>query len=857
MKFKIMAASVILLFSGSITAQKLEKAPVNEEFKKFIESETRGEVTGIIPSPTTYVFSDKINKEISRSKSTFPSSFNLNTEGYVSSVKDQGLYGHCWTFAAIGSIESRSMMLGFDEADLSEQNMATCHGFEWPEGGNQDIATAYLSRLQGPLLETDDPYHSGSTNFSCSSTGLDPQFYVPESRFLPSDPDVIKYFLMNYGAIAVSYHNDFSLYTATNTFYYGGSEGPNHGVLLVGWDDTKSTNGGPGAWIIKNSWGSSWGDNGYFYMSYNDTYAIFTPVIYPIRQELNNIDTILMIDDFGEITSYGFGDQNDYALIKYSVSEPYDFNKIGTYIGASNSIIDIEVFQTKNGNDLEDTLAKKYNIYVEYPGYYTFDVPFQVSDDFYVKIRYNTPADDYPIPTEIYYGGYALADIESDVCWISDEGDEWMAIGSGTDAEADLCIRAYGTKNDIQASFVADYTTVCPNSNVTYTSNSIGTITNYTWDFGTDATPSIASTEGPHEVSYSSEGFKTIKLVIENGSGTKDSLTLYNYVDVNSDIKVIIPQDIISISNGELIDIYAYGAYSYDWTPSTGIIGNSTDSVVTVSPTSDITYTVLGTMGTCTAEDSIKVRVIYAPENDNVCDAIEIPLGVKSGPYSNEMATVEPNEPMPDTLGNTACTDPMKWCGEGGLQNSVWFKFVAPSTKSVNIETDGFDNQIAIYDAESCLDIISGDKNNYTLIAANDDYEDEDYSATIIATSELTEGKTYWLQMDGSNGGKEGEAYITINKAFILDVNSNINKANLIKIYPNPSNGTFKVDLSALNGISDKTNIDVLSIDGSIIYSKKGVISQNEYNFDINRSGMYIVRVTTSSNQYSLPVIIK
>ncbi len=852
MKLNFTTAIILLLFSGSILAQKPEQAPVNEEFKKFIESGAKRDVTGIIPAPTTYVFSDKVSEKVPDAKPGFPSIFNLNTEGFVSPVKNQYGAGHCWSFAATGALESRIMMLGFAEEDLSEHNMATCHGFEWEEGGNQGIATAYLSRLQGPLLETEDVYLD--YEFSCSATGIDPQFYVPESRFLPSDPDVVKYYLMNYGAMAVSYYTIGGLYTAEDTYYYDGTESVNHGVLLVGWDDTKSTAGGTGAWIIKNSWGSSWGDNGYFYMSYNDTYAINNPTIYPIRKELNNIDEILMIDDFGEITSYGYRDQNDYALIKYNVSETHNFTKVGTFIGASNSIIDIEVFQTKNGDLLEDTLAKKYNMLAEHPGYYTFDIPFEVNGDFYIKIGYYTPGDDYPIPVEMYYAGYSLADIESGVCWISDEGDEWNAIGDGTTSEVDLCIRAYGTTSDLQASFSSDRNTVCPNSNVTFTSNSIGTITNYTWDFGADATPATATGEGPQVVSYSSDGIKTIKLVIENGSSTKDSLILYDYIKVSNTIDVVIPEDTVFISQGATINLYAFGADSYVWQPSSEITGSNTESMITVTRSTDTTYYVVGTMGTCTAEDSVRITIVFSPDNDDVCDAIEIPLSVESGPYTNVEATVETNEPFPPLTG---CEGTMQWCDEGGLQNSVWFKFVAPSTKAVKIETDGFDNQIAVYDAESCADIVGGDDSKYTLVGANDDHVDEDYSATINATSALTEGKTYWLQMDGSAVGAEGEATILISEAWPLGVNDELNKNDLIKVYPNPSNGEFKLDLSSINNINDRTNIDVLSVDGSIIFSRKGVIDQNEYDFSLNKSGLYIVRVTTINNQYSLPVIIK
>lgn len=848
MKLKSTLTIILLIFCFFTFAQKAEKAPLNKEFIKFYSKKLNSR-SGYIPAPTTYVYSKDVDSRIK--KTDFPTSFNLNTEGYVTSVKNQGGTGHCWSFAATGAVESRSLILGLGEYDLSEHNLATCNGFEWEEGGNQNMATAYYSRLSGPILESEDIYND--VEFSCSATDVIPQFYMTESRFLPQDPETIKYYLMNYGAIAVSYYSDNSLYTNNNTYYYHGSESSNHGVLLVGWDDTKTTTGGTGAWIIKNSWGPYWGDNGFFYMSYNDSHAIENPTIYPIRKEINNIDTLLMIDELGQISSYGYRDQEDYALIKYNVSEQYNFNQIGTYIGASNSLIDIEIFQTKTNDILTDTIAKLYNVYADYPGYHTFDIPFSANGDFYIKIKYNTPGNNYPIPVELKSSDYAEPQIESNICWISNKGDAWQQIGTGTSAEVDLCIRAYGSKTGIQSSFTADKSILCYDSDVTFTNTSSGTISKYTWDFGKDATPATANTEGPHTVSYSSQGFKTIKLVIEDATGNKDSFINYNYIEVKEEINVqILAEDTIFIKENEEIELLANGADSYIWTPQSIVTGSSTNSKVQVSTAADTYLYVTGTMGSCVSKDSTMLKITYSPDNDDVCDATVLPLSVTNGPFTNANATVQDNEPYPDT---TSCTEPLQWCNESGLQNSIWFKFTA-GKYPITILTDGeWDNQIALYDAASCDDIISGDESKYELIAANDDATDTDFKANILNPLTLTEGKTYWLQMDGSGGGKVGSCTIFVKEQWPTGISSIDNSK--IKVYPNPSNGDFKIDLSSIQNIDNNTRIDVVSTTGSIIYSFKANFNQLEYDLSINRKGMFILRVTTTNNKYSLPIILK
>ncbi len=841
---------LFVLYQHSI-GQKAKMAPLNTEFKEFIEN--KSEATGYIPEPTTYVFTEDLKTNL---KTDFPSSFDLRDELYVTSVKDQAGAGHCWAFAAIGAVESRNLVLDLGTYDLSEHNLATCNGFLAREGGNRSKSTAYFSRLDGPILESEDPY--SDTDFGCLEDDIEPTFYVPESRYLPANPAVIKDILMNHGAIQVSYYaDDAYLNSGNNSYYYSGNEDPNHAVLLIGWNDEKVTSGGTGAWLIKNSWGTGWGENGYFYMSYNDTYAISFAAIYPIRKEINNIDTILMYDELGEISAYGYGDNEDYGLVKYTVSETHNFNKVGTYIGAMSSVIDIEIFDTLTEDTvLTDTLAKSYNNFCEYPGYHTFDIPFTANGDFYIKIKYNTPNDDYPIPVERILSSYAIPSIEENVGWISDDGITWNLVGRGTDAEVDMCIRAYGSKSGIQASYTANEQNICSDGSVTFTNTSIGSITKYSWDFGEGATPAVATTEGPHSINYSSNGFKTVKLVVEDSEGIKDSIINYNYIYVGGINVNITPADSGFVNIGDTIDLTAYGADTYSWTPTSSILGDASNQTVKVLLNSTSYVYVTGTKNSCTSTDSVKIIVTEAPENDDVCDAISLTLNAEHGPYTNAGATVETNEPMPP-VSETGCNTPGYWCSEGGLQNSIWFKFEAPNSGIVSIETDGFDNQIAVYDAENCLDIVSGDTSLYEIIAANDDWEDADYSATIEEITGMTTGKTYWLQMDGSAGGDEGECTITISEAWPASLNNKLSEQDVIKVYPNPSNGDFKLDLSKVQKINNNSTIEILALDGSMIKKIECYQDQYEYDLSVKHTGMFIIRVNTISNSYTVPILIK
>ena len=113
--------------------------------------------------------------------------FDLRTEGRVTPVKDQGggeHGGNCASFATIGALESRWLTMGLSEPDLdlSEQNMAACNGFEWGygEGANQFMCSAYLTRLAGPVLESEDPYNQVITFCRSDIVEMDPVALIPE-----------------------------------------------------------------------------------------------------------------------------------------------------------------------------------------------------------------------------------------------------------------------------------------------------------------------------------------------------------------------------------------------------------------------------------------------------------------------------------------------------------------------------------------------------------------------------------------------------------------------------------------------------------------------------------------------------
>ena len=145
MKYFIRISLFFLFPLASYTQVKPERAPLNPDFIKYVElskeegykKSVSGKGLGYFPSYYTFHFNElQMEEESKKSAASLPSKYDLRTEGggQVTPVKDQGPLGACWSFSTMGAIESNWLKKGYGSSDLSEQNMATCHGFTWEIG---------------------------------------------------------------------------------------------------------------------------------------------------------------------------------------------------------------------------------------------------------------------------------------------------------------------------------------------------------------------------------------------------------------------------------------------------------------------------------------------------------------------------------------------------------------------------------------------------------------------------------------------------------------------------------------------------------------------------------------------------
>jgi C1A family cysteine protease len=207
-----------------------------------------------------------------------PASVNWVTAGAVTGVKDQGQCGSCWSFSATGAMEGAYKVTKGSLPSLSEQNFVDCDNrsnggcYLGCNGVLMDSALSWAKKNGGICTEAAYPYTSGTTkksgtcSQSCKQAIYAPTGYTDVTK--NSDSAMMSALAKNPVAIAIE--ADQSAFQLYKSGVFTGTCGANldHGVLAVGY----GTESGTDYYLVKNSWGTSWGDKGYIKLGRGSSY---------------------------------------------------------------------------------------------------------------------------------------------------------------------------------------------------------------------------------------------------------------------------------------------------------------------------------------------------------------------------------------------------------------------------------------------------------------------------------------------------------------------------------------------------------------------------------------------------------
>ena len=382
---------------------------------------------------------------VANAATDLPAAFDLrNVDGrnLVTAAKKQS-GGTCWTHATAAGLESNLMLTGewatqgeSGEANLAEYHLDWWNGFNQHfnsdtapqkngltvhEGGDYLVATAYLSR-GGAVRDVDGQ----SFNQPPSQSGAGFHYYYPRHvEWLASSADRaegarrIKQALMSHGVVGTALSWATRFFNATNATFYQPVSDPdeaNHAVAIVGWDDNKKTQAAKaGAWLIKNSWGTDWGKQGYFWISYEDKFAgrhaDMGAVAFRDVERLG-YDRIYFHDYHGwRDTKKGalhavnsFAAKGPSARHAMGLSAREYLKAVSFYTTEHDSDYMVRVYRVFDGNTLTNEVAFTGGHEVN-KGFHTVDLPFEVAME---------PGSKLHVSVELSKGGHAF-DKTSDV----------------------------------------------------------------------------------------------------------------------------------------------------------------------------------------------------------------------------------------------------------------------------------------------------------------------------------------------------------------------------------------------------------------------------------------------------------
>lgn len=311
-----------------------------------------------------------------------PDSYDLRKENQITSPRNQDPFGTCWAFAGMAAAESALLKENIFQApdflNLSEEALLwwACgdtldNGYGWQkksknDGGYSNMVCGFLTS-NGVYFEKDIPYQTINEDIMDS-------FYLPEKR--PSalndlsplyratdivyvntqNQSAVKEAIQNYGAVATTWYDNGNYRTDIPAYWHSETNYNNHAIALVGWnesypkDNFLESNGqkpkNSGAWLVKNSYGSDFGDNGYMWISYEDKTLFATddsiasepfeiPAYAVKHMEPVTDDTYIFQHD-------AYGAVSNLDVTGALCANVYDFSKGKRYL---NQV----TFETKNG----------------------------------------------------------------------------------------------------------------------------------------------------------------------------------------------------------------------------------------------------------------------------------------------------------------------------------------------------------------------------------------------------------------------------------------------------------------------------------------------------------------------------
>ena len=447
------------------------KGAVSENKKNApTEKELRQEEHAAVSEPIRVELVPREENVTVAAEEKLPVWFDLREQGQAPTVPDQGTFGTCWAFASLGALESSMPEALRTSLSADHMSLRNSFGLGQDDGGDYSISTSYLLAWQGPVAEAEDPYGD-----RISPENLSPVCHLQEFQILPEkDYEAIKRGIYETGGVQSSFYmpqaagadRDRYFNDDTDAFYYNGSLEANHDIVIVGWDDAYpkenfvTAPSEDGAFLCMNTWGESFGDRGYFYVSYEDTRIGTSNVLYTRAESPENYENVYQTDLCGWTGQLGYGDPEAWFANVYETGEDCGLAAAGFYATAPDTSYEVYV-EVLNREDADRPMgsagvAERFSNrqlvaegHLDYAGFYTIDweepIDLACGDHFAVIVKLYSSGTNEPVAVE-YVAGNRTRNVRIDdgEGYISPDGVYWQRAEKAQNCN--VCLKAYVRK---------------------------------------------------------------------------------------------------------------------------------------------------------------------------------------------------------------------------------------------------------------------------------------------------------------------------------------------------------------------------------------------------------------------------
>lgn len=321
------------------------------------------------------------------------------------------------------------------------------------------MVMAYLSGWYGPVLEEEDPYGDGH-----SPDGLSARVHVQEMQLLEGmDQKQIKKMIYQYGPVQTSLYMDRRTTSAALPYYNGERSAYNytkketctHDVLILGWDDGFAKENfvsqprKDGAWICQNTWGEKFGEEGIFYVSYEDANIARGGIAYTKVEPADNYDRIYQTDVCGWQGQQGYEEESCFFANVYTAQEAENLEAVGFYTTDIHSSYEVYVVEQFTDTDSFADRRLLTRGWIENSGYFTIPlkqpVELGAGQRFAVVVKITTENATKPVAVELHKDEYTdTVTLEDKEGYLSLYGEAWEYTEEkfGTN----VCLKAYTGK---------------------------------------------------------------------------------------------------------------------------------------------------------------------------------------------------------------------------------------------------------------------------------------------------------------------------------------------------------------------------------------------------------------------------